>query len=499
MQQWKVWRRLIRPGGGTNERSQPRKPVSPDEVMQLPLDVLRTLPGTEVDRLLQDVHGAQYARLVLGYPGHARLSSEQLERLEREVLDIQRAEIDLLFPGDAYLTNFVINIWEWAHGREQLESRPWNITIPISDVCNARCTFCTSWIEGRRQLRLDQLELFKEPLKTAVYVGLVGHGEPLSHPQFGKICERLKDYMDPRTRTYTITNGIYLNRWKDVFDELSLGWISVSLNAATPETHSEVMGFEPSEFPRLIATLDDIIQGRFSAEPIPVNITMVVTKQNLHEVPQFIELGNALNAASIHLRSLLAVGHLPLGLNYHLLPPYLHPDFDRLQQAAREAIAQSRVPVFGDPGSWQTPVFPESLAEEIKKNPPPIISRAEAQRTKDFRHAADPFYEPSDRPRVGLRRTDGAFPDSLDDGSNPLGRREPFKCRAVYHGLYVNELFLRMTPCCYMTQTPGHDEVRLDEVAAFENGWNSEAFVDLRRSLRSGPLYGACRRCPERW
>lgn len=91
------------------------------------------------------------------------------------------------------LANFVLNLWEWAHGKSSLESLPWNVSLPISDVCNARCSFCTSWLEGRKQLTLDQLETFEPVLRTAVYVGLIGHGEPLSHPRLGEIADRLSE------------------------------------------------------------------------------------------------------------------------------------------------------------------------------------------------------------------------------------------------------------------------------------------------------------------
>jgi len=90
-------------------------------------------------------------------------------------------------------------------------------------------------------------------------------------------------------------------------------------------------------------------------------------------------------------------------------------------------------------------------------------------------------------------------PDPLDDGSNPLGRQPRLACKAVYYNFYVNEMFYRMAPCCYMTRVPGFEELRLDGDMTFDEAWNSPGMVALRRRLADGPLYGACLRCSEKW
>src|SRR5262249_24477597 len=40
--------------------------------------------------------------------------------------------------------NYAVNLWEYEHGVETLTSHPWNIAIPMTEVCNALCTFCSS-------------------------------------------------------------------------------------------------------------------------------------------------------------------------------------------------------------------------------------------------------------------------------------------------------------------------------------------------------------------
>ena len=82
-------------------------------------------------------------------------------------------------------------------------------------------------------------------------------------------------------------------------------------------------------------------------------------------------------------------------------------------------------------------------------------------------------------------------------GPATLGRKAPFPCRAVYNNLYVNELFLRMSPCCYMTKTPGFDEIRLVDMKDITEAWNAASIQALRNRLSEGPLLREVRALPD--
>ncbi len=559
------------------------------------------------------------------------LEIEFLETAAKEFASLR--DFLALSPAGMVKQNFATSLWEFAHGVDTLTSYPWNISLPVADVCNARCTFCTSWLEGRKVLDIDQLEAFEPVLRRAIYIGLVGHGEPLAHPRFDELCDRLQSMLDPMSSCYTITNGALLDKWRGRLDGVNLRSYSISLNAASAEVHDEIMGLGRDAFPRIVNSIANLtgqatIPGTLGNN---VYITMVVTKQNLAEIPAFIALGNRLGVTEIWLRSLLPQVTLSPGLNYHLLPPYEHPDFERLRKSAIDAIASSQVPVQADPAMWDKPLFSTALQQSIIDSPPAVISREEAPRYRNlhvrnqhlydrpkgaFRgqaagegayaevkwtkgrlyvvttklpraHAAAvPVIHPESKNSTPLKVTVDAdceagvlgfglrdidkdvflatatlpagdsrvismeaespgrpvelaifnggddqivargsvgearievpgygqsFPidwaklerhnayDKFDDGTNPLGRVPRFGCKAVYYNLYINEMFYRMNPCCYLQRVPGHEEIRLDGSVPFIDAWNSEAMVALRRHLRDGPLFGACVRCPEKW
>ncbi len=205
------------------------------------------------------------------------------------------------------------------------------------------------------------------------------------------------------------------------------------------------MGFAPKEFSRIIASLRRITSGEATGRSISVSTTFVVTKQNIHEIPAFIELSNEINATSVYLRTLLPQPFLTKGLNYHLLPPYLHPRFEDLRSDAVKAMKASPIPVYGEPETWSNPIFSEPLTRDISQNPPPIISRTEALRDVSRGEIATNAYI-NKRVFRGEQNPHPKFGDQLKDETNPLGRQAPFRCRAVYYNLYVNELFLRVHP-----------------------------------------------------
>jgi MoaA/NifB/PqqE/SkfB family radical SAM enzyme len=580
---------------------------------------------------LADEGKLKAVRTLAGFIGeHGSSANEsELPILENAARALSREEILALFPDDGWLNNYLLSIWEYVTGALELDSVPWNVSLPIADLCNARCIFCTSWLDGRRFLDLSAVDAFAPVLKRAVFLGLVGHGEPLAHPQFAELCTKLAGWLDPRAACYTITNGVFLEKWRKELETIPLHSYSISLNAATAETHDVVMGLGKDAFNRIIESVRHLVSMRNAGRRhMRVYITLVVTRQNMHEVAKFIELGNELDVTEIWIRSLLPQADLVPGLNYHTLAPSLHPDFEGLRQQAVEAIARSRVAVKADPAAWSTPVFSPELQADVDRNPPPIIPREEAVRDRELRgrnlflyksdpstmhgrprpdssigqvlrkngvlavrtpvqHGAYALAIPLDGLReaahrsvrvrlghvegdIGLgmlgadksswvsRQTAGAgqtcvdldLPvsgseneliffnagdgkarasceveglelhgsmgattlstdalslhphnalDPLDDGMNPLGRLPRFACKAVYYNLYINELFLRINPCCYMQEVPGFEEIRYDSKIPFGDAWNAPALVELRRRLKDGPLFGACRRCPESW
>jgi pyruvate-formate lyase-activating enzyme len=415
---------------------------------------------------------------------------------------IPRAELVQRFAGDDLLLNFVLNHWEFAHGVATLTTYPWNIVIPIADICNARCVFCNSWLRGKRLLQLTELERFGPVLKTAAMISLEGHGEPLFHPKFGDIARQLRLTVDPRCRFSIITNGLLLDERLDELLAMGVNVFNVSLNAATAQTHETVMGLGVDAFERVTRTLRDLSRrgGAMEVGQRPaVNLSMAVTSMNVHEIASFIQLAESLGASQVNLRTLLPQTGLLAGLNYHVLPPYLAPDFERHVAAAKSAIAATSVTVDADVASWSKPIFPQDVQQRIDASPPKMVDRLIAQRVvvlqrsdykglENLRSKGELLPAGEGDPRWTTHEKDS--PDSVE-------RKAWFKCSDVYTTLHMNDFFFVLRPCCYMDAVPNHDVIKYDGDGDFFGAWNSPAMVSLRQRLRDGPLYSMCRRCPQ--
>lgn len=407
-------------------------------------------------------------------------------------------QIQSVCAHDPWLSNYLTNLWEYKTGATELQSYPWNVCLPIVDVCNAACTFCNSWLRGKRWLKLEELENFTTLVKNAKLLGLAGHGEPLIHPDFEALSQRFSQLVDPRCSVYLITNGYLLNRYEKELEAMNVVTYNISLNAASAETHDVVMGLGPDAFERAITGIKKLIARREAGAPIMVNISLVVVKQNLQELAAFVKLGNDLAVNNIYIRTLMASESYAIpGLNYHTLSPRDHSDFNELSKAARDAIAASEVPVESDPNSWGVPLFKDKDLEFIEKTPPKIYTREDARSAPEVTGFYDELYKKTQSASSrGRKSPELLTPQELYGTQNPFQRAAPFQCSFVYYNLNLNDFEFKLSPCCYMDSVPGFELNYYDGQFDFFEAWNSPAFVELRKSLQSGPLLAPCKTCP---
>ena len=419
------------------------------------------------------------------------------DELTEMLRPLEKDDVKALFDHDPFLRNFALAHWEFANGVAEVESYPWEVVIPIADLCNASCSFCNSWLRGRKLLKLKELEAFREVLPYAAMVGLEGHGEPLIHPQFREIVKALTGLLDRRCRSYIITNAYHLDEHLDDLIEMGVNVYNISLNAATSETHQIVMDLGEDGFSRAISSIKRVVWQRENSpghQHFAVNISMVITAENMHEVAAFVRMANDIGVDLVNLRTLLPLSGPVAGLNYHLLPAYKAPDFERHAAEAREAIAQSRVPINADPDSWVNPLFPPELEAKYKTEPPRTYSRDDAKRelVSDRRLEVNQLMSIKTR---GERSPVGA--EELVFETRKGDRKSWYQCWDVYNILHMNDFYFFLRPCCYMERTPGFEWIKYDGSYPFMEAWNSPAMVHLRRSLRDGPLVNMCTLCPE--
>jgi MoaA/NifB/PqqE/SkfB family radical SAM enzyme len=199
---------------------------------------------------------------------------------------------------------------------------------------------------------------------------LVGWGEPMIHPQFGAVLKLLRECAHPSARVALTTNGTRLKQWADRLVEAKIRHYAVSVHAATTVTHQDLMGFRKEVFDQVLAGVRALTAHKKSHPDMSVEMVMVVTQQNIAEIPEFLSMSERLGADKAHLRTLMPGLDPPReGLDYHRLAPYLHPEFNRLRDEAIAAIARSRLSVRTEPEAWSRPLFTSELESKIANLP----------------------------------------------------------------------------------------------------------------------------------
>lgn len=411
-----------------------------------------------------------------------RLTWKTPGELEDLVRTMTRAEIDRRFGDDAWLRNYMLSFWEYVNRCYELESYPWNMTLGITSTCNAKCTFCSVPLRRSKHPALasdlDTIPHLKHLLKYTRLLLITG-GEPTIHPRFGQMLAQLKDILDPRAYVTMITHGHRLKKFEAELAALNVNFV-VSFNAATPATHHKLMRLGEDALPQIVESVRWARQlGRM------VDLSFVVVRDNIHEIPEFIRLAEELGCHGVYLRTLIPGDYyaamFPNKEEFLGLPAWSHPQCAYWQDQAREAIAKTSINVYGDPDQWHVRLQSADLPPnteykallDSQRNDPPIVM------TK-----GDPL-------PAGSTHDDWRQPVA-----NSYNRLAPFACSYPWYALKILDSSERIYPCSFIHHIMGHDDVGLHGSENFFDLWNSAAMVHLRRTLEEGPLLPECITCP---
>lgn len=272
-------------------------------------------------------------------------SASPMELRQKDVASIQNPEETLKRalrsstapPG----VNAELNTLETTENRTELNSFPTFVGLNLTSKCSAHCAFCS--IQPKTQKIRDAFTL--EEIKKMDWLRHVqtlaiwgGIGDSLVNPEFLPIVDYLHTTF-PKLKLELSTNGILLN--EDTCQTLasSLSSFNVSLNAATLITWEKLM--RSKGFDNVCKGIRRIAQLRKNAYSPKISLSYVLTRENIHEVVQFVELAKNLGADKVtfgHYVPSTLVGRRDLPAEQSL---YLDKELsDRLlSQAAQRAEA----------------------------------------------------------------------------------------------------------------------------------------------------------------
>jgi MoaA/NifB/PqqE/SkfB family radical SAM enzyme len=315
----------------------------------------------------------------------------------------------------------------------------------VANRCNSKCATCPltfSPQEAAKQLSLEEFKLLVSQLPDLRRAVLQGIGEPLLNRDLAAMIAHLK------TRdVYVVfnTNAALLTRRRQVeLIESGLDELRVSLDSSTPETYLKVRGIPT--FDRVVEHLGEMVQTRQSMEARAPRISIWMTglRENLHELPDVIDLAGRLGVDEVYLQRMVFWG---------------------------EGLAVS-----------EQSIYPGGLAQaEVAE----VIAEAE-------RRAA--------RHGVGFRGADAQPPRASLVERAPA--HEPWRaCSRPLRLAYVTAQGTAL-PCCIapFTDAP-FESIRLGNYLheGVARVWNGEAYARFREQLYSSDPPAACRNCGLAW
>jgi hypothetical protein len=175
-------------------------------------------------------------------------------------------------------------------GRAEVRTPPLELCLAVTSYCNYDCVMCCV----PRGTLDDQLgEAFWQGLDpwldTMTLLDANG-GEPFASTAFRQFLERTDFAAHPQLRLHATTNGSYFTpRALDHYLRLPFSSLTISLNAATPETYLAVNRGLP--WGRIRENLDAILNARREGHlTCPIRYSMVILRSNIREVRAFADL-----------------------------------------------------------------------------------------------------------------------------------------------------------------------------------------------------------------
>jgi len=193
--------------------------------------------------------------------------------------------------------------------KEVLESWPVSVIVPTGSKCNLQCVFCTergkTTIDQYQNLSFGTFLNYTNSLEFASSVGLYGWGEPFVNPHYVQIFEYVKDKFDG-IEIHISTNGLLLtHEWIDRLISYRYSVVNISLNAATRRTFTLLT--KNRNFGKIVRNIDLLVEarGNRSRQSPFISLSFLVLKQNIHELPAFVELAAQLGVDCVLLLDLI--------------------------------------------------------------------------------------------------------------------------------------------------------------------------------------------------
>ena len=179
-------------------------------------------------------------------------------------------------------------------GDDDPPATPLEVIFPATSYCNYDCLMCRFGVDGTLADELpDRFYDSLAPLLPGLGRLEALGGEPLASPVLRGVLAGPLWRAHPQLEVALTTNGSYLTpRELDRYRDVHFAHVTISLNAASAEIYAKINRGRP--WARIRDHLDALLaRRRVVGNPASVTYSLVILRDNLHELRAFAELAEA--------------------------------------------------------------------------------------------------------------------------------------------------------------------------------------------------------------
>lgn len=175
---------------------------------------------------------------------------------------------------------------------------PTKLQLETTNRCNLGCIECyRTNLDFKAKLGDLSLENFRHIIGQFPYlrgVSLFGLGEPLLNRELGEMLACLRRER-PEVRPYITTNATLLDETRVNFLVKHHVDLTVSLNAATPDSYRQVTGSKRFGLSEIIGNIKRLSTAARKTN-MRFTICMVIMNENIAEIPEYVRLAHEVGA-----------------------------------------------------------------------------------------------------------------------------------------------------------------------------------------------------------
>lgn len=189
-----------------------------------------------------------------------------------------------------------------------LEPYPSYLEVEATTRCNLKCIMCehTYWNEPARDLSFEEFKGLIDQFLGLKWIAFTGIGENFLNKDFMKMYRYLKSkWKGILIELYDTFYFIDEKIARELIQEIGLTRVLASIDGATKGTYEKIR--VGSNFERVTSNVKRFIEiKRELSSPLPeIIFHYIISKANIHEVPQYVEYVKSLGGEDIFFTAML--------------------------------------------------------------------------------------------------------------------------------------------------------------------------------------------------